>query len=321
MLATRLWMGSVLVLLTAGMLVFDQRLAPWFPFLFVFVLGLALAACYELIGLLGSGRCPQPWLCYLGVTLLVAGNWVTRLIEPDAQPWTVLLGLYAGLQVAVFLWAMATFTPASELSQEGSVGQAASRPNHGNSPQEGRLATCPTTENNGAVEHMARTLLLIGYLGLLPCFLVQLRWLYPAQHPEQGSAALALAIFVPKCCDIGAYCTGRLLGRHRMTPVLSPKKTWEGAAGGLVCACVTAAAIDRLGPVPLLKESLGLEIAFGISVGIAGMLGDLAESLIKRDCRRKDASRGVPGFGGILDVVDAVIFAAPVAYLWLRFLR
>jgi phosphatidate cytidylyltransferase len=58
--------------------------------------------------------------------------------------------------------------------------------------------------------------------------------------------------------------------------------------------------------------------AFGLTVGLAGMLGDLAESLIKRDCERKDASQIVPGFGGILDVVDAIVFAAPVAYWWLR---
>ena len=59
-------------------------------------------------------------------------------------------------------------------------------------------------------------------------------------------------------------------------------------------------------------------IGFGLTVGLAGVLGDLAESLIKRDCRRKDASDTVPGFGGVLDVIDSILFAAPVAYLWLR---
>ena len=64
-----------------------------------------------------------------------------------------------------------------------------------------------------------------------------------------------------------------------------------------------------------MKHRLDLEIAFGVSVGAAGMIGDLAESLIKRECRRKDASQVVPGFGGVLDVLDAVIFAAPLSYL------
>jgi phosphatidate cytidylyltransferase len=70
----------------------------------------------------------------------------------------------------------------------------------------------------------------------------------------------------------------------------------------------------------LLQENLALEVAFGLSLGVAGMAGDLAESLIKRDCQKKDASHAVPGFGGVLDVVDALLFAGPVAYLWLAVL-
>ena len=67
-----------------------------------------------------------------------------------------------------------------------------------------------------------------------------------------------------------------------------------------------------------MHEDLLREVGFGVTVGVAGMLGDLAESLIKRDCGHKDASQAVPGFGGVLDVVDSVIFATPVAYGWLR---
>jgi phosphatidate cytidylyltransferase len=126
--------------------------------------------------------------------------------------------------------------------------------------------------------------------------------------------SLALAIFVPKCCDTGAYFTGRLFGKHPMAPVLSPKKTWEGAGGGLAAAAAAAIGINRLGPV---LGSVWAEVGFGLTVGIAAMLGDLAESLIKRDCGRKDASEVVPGFGGILDVIDSILFAAPVAFCWL----
>jgi phosphatidate cytidylyltransferase len=103
-----------------------------------------------------------------------------------------------------------------------------------------------------------------------------------------------------------------------MTPVLSPKKTWEGAAGGLLAAVLVTVALDRLGPEPLLRQRWWAEAGFGLSVGGAGMLGDLAESLVKRDCRQKDASQAVQGFGGILDVIDAVLLAAPVAYFWLK---
>ncbi len=99
-----------------------------------------------------------------------------------------------------------------------------------------------------------------------------------------------------------------------MAPVLSPKKTWEGAAGGLAAAVGATVAINRFQAV---LPGLSAEIGFGLSVGLAGMLGDLAESMIKRDGQHKDASQTVPGFGGVLDVVVSILFAAPVAYLWL----
>jgi phosphatidate cytidylyltransferase len=133
---------------------------------------------------------------------------------------------------------------------------------------------------------------------------------------DRGVTALALTIFVPKFCDVGAYFTGRFLGRHRMSSVLSPKKTWEGFAGGLAVAVLTALLIN--GYFPILRGGAAAAVGFGLTVGLAGILGDLAESLIKRDCRRKDASQVVPGFGGVLDVIDAILFAAPVAYCWLR---
>jgi phosphatidate cytidylyltransferase len=161
---------------------------------------------------------------------------------------------------------------------------------------------------------MALTWFIVGYLGLLPCFFAQIRWL-PGSHLD-NSVRLALAAFAPKCCDIGAYFAGRFLGRHKMTPVLSPKKTWEGAIGGLITAALVTIAIDRLGPAPILRLEYAYEIGFGLSVGLAGMLGDLAESLLKRDCQTKDASAAVPGFGGVLDVVDAIIYSAPVSYFW-----
>jgi phosphatidate cytidylyltransferase len=151
----------------------------------------------------------------------------------------------------------------------------------------------------------------------LPCFFASLRWLPgPEEGIANGTVALALAIFVPKACDIGAYFTGRLLGRHPMAPVLSPKKTWEGFAGGMVTAVLVAIGLSRLGT--RLQDSYWLAIGFGLTVGLAGVLGDLGESLIKRDCQRKDAAQSVPGFGGVLDVVDSVVFAAPVVYWWLQ---
>ena len=296
MLRTRLWMGTILVLVTAGLLALDQLVSP--PshyFLFMTVLCVSMAAVVELIHLLGGMQCVQGLLLVAGVPILAASNywrpWIALLSGGDWVPGatSLALGTFVALVFAVFIWEMATFLPVRETPMEV----------------------------NGSIDRMGRTIWVIAYLGFLPSFLLALPWLYPWEEAEYGNVALALVIFVPKCCDIGAYCTGRLLGRHPMTPVLSPKKTWEGAVGGLTLGTLTAIGIDQWGPVPLLGRCLGREIGFGLTLGIAGMLGDLAESLVKRACRRKDASAVVPGFGGVLDVVDAVIFAAPVGYLWL----
>jgi phosphatidate cytidylyltransferase len=275
MLRTRLWMGAVLIALACGVLAVDQFLGPWYPFLFVFILALALASCCELVQLLESAARPPGWLCYASVALILAANWPAHLAV-ESSAWLWLAGTFAAVVLSSFLVEMATFR-----------------------------------EPGGSVVRIAFVVFIVAYLGWLPSFLVQLRWL--ASVP-QSTVALALTIFVPKCCDIGAFFTGRLLGHHQMTPVLSPKKTWEGLAGGLAVSALAAFAINRLGGGLNDLAALG----FGVTVGGAGVLGDLAESLIKRDCQKKDASQVVPGFGGVLDVVDSVLFAAPVAYCWLH---
>lgn len=165
-------------------------------------------------------------------------------------------------------------------------------------------------EPGGCTARVAHTILAAAYLGLLPTFFVRLRWL-----DHDAGLALAAAIFVPKFGDVGAYFTGRFLGRHRMTPLLSPKKTWEGFAGGMLAAVLTAVGVSFLSPV--FRHGTGHAILFGLLVGLAGVLGDLAESLLKRDAMMKDAAQSIPGFGGILDVIDSVLFAAPAAYFLL----
>lgn len=285
MLRTRLWMGSLLIFGVIGMLAFDERLPPWYPSQLLFQVALALAACREVSSLLGEVRPVRTFVmtgCVLAMTL---ASWVFGWLGMPRHAWPVIVGILTGSQMLLFVVEMVRFR-----------------------------------EPGGSLEAMSRSWWAIGYLGLLPAFFAQLRWLYEPGDAH-GTAALALAIFVPKGCDIGAYFTGRLLGRHRMTPTLSPKKTWEGAAGGLAAAVLVAVGIDRLGHAPVLHGRIEWEVGFGLVVGVAGMLGDLAESLVKRDCEQKDASHAVPGFGGVLDVVDAVIFAAPVVYLACLVLR
>lgn len=274
MLRTRLIVGTILAALAAGMLLIDERFAPWFPFLFATIAVLATLGTLELLALLPAAIRPNRTVSLLGVLAIVSMPW-TRL------PANV-LSAFAAMVLVAFLFEMATFR----------------EPGH-------------------SVQRLSLTVWTFAYLGVLPGFLAMLQ---TGREPSaielrRGTVALALAIFVPKCCDIGAYFTGRLIGRHKMTPVLSPKKTWEGAIGGLAAAVGVAFALNRIQPVIPYGDA-GV-VLFGLSVGIAGMLGDLAESMIKRDCERKDASEMVPGFGGVLDVVDAILFAAPVVYWWL----
>src|ERR1700693_2488926 len=113
MLRTRLWMVAVLIGLTLGVLVVDQHLKPWFPFLFFLVQALALVACFELLHLLPAARCPPGWLCYTAVAPLLTVTWVPRLwpfaqaLDPD--PWHWVLGVLTGVVLAAFLVEMAIF--------------------------------------------------------------------------------------------------------------------------------------------------------------------------------------------------------------------
>src|SRR5262245_8560365 len=123
MLQTRLWMGAVLIVLAAGMLIVDQWLAPWFPFMFVFVLCLSLAACAEVTHLLGPSRPPHPLVCYGGIVVLVLANWLPHVRAtmshvavtgqaPElavGDPWRLLLGVFTAIMLLTILAEMASF--------------------------------------------------------------------------------------------------------------------------------------------------------------------------------------------------------------------
>jgi phosphatidate cytidylyltransferase len=167
------------------------------------------------------------------------------------------------------------------------------------------------------IARLAVSMLAMVYVGVLMSFVVQLRNLFP---DERGLYALVSLIAVVKLSDIGAYTVGRLIGKHKMSPTLSPGKTWEGALGGVLFSCAGAYVIFRIWLAPETGSSPhGLTwgwLMFGIAMAISGMLGDLAESLLKRDAGRKDSSTWMPGFGGVMDLLDSILLAAPVAYLF-----
>lgn len=146
----------------------------------------------------------------------------------------------------------------------------------------------------------------------------QLRWV---DTVRLGYVPLASLVVATKCGDIGAYFVGRLLGKTKLSPLISPGKTRAGAVGALIGAAAGSWAFLTFGTGWLSAAQPGpwyWAVFYGLVLGVVGLIGDLAESLLKRDVGVKDSAPLLPGFGGVLDILDSVIFAAPVAYLmWL----
>jgi phosphatidate cytidylyltransferase len=157
----------------------------------------------------------------------------------------------------------------------------------------------------GHLGNLAASVLALAYVGLLfrTAVLLRLGW---------GIGAMVSWIVVVKMSDTGAYAVGRLIGRHKMSPLISPGKTIEGAFGALAFASLGSwVTFKLLAP----EASLGYGwLVYGLLVGMAGILGDLAESLLKRDVGVKDSSTWLPGFGGVLDIVDSLLLSAPIAW-------
>jgi phosphatidate cytidylyltransferase len=160
----------------------------------------------------------------------------------------------------------------------------------------------------GAFANIGANLLVICYLGALTSFIMKLRI-------DFGPIAFLMFIFVVKFCDIGAYTCGRLFGKHKFSPIISPKKTWEGMAGGVLFSVIVSFIFARVSDImPVLPA-----VIFGAAFAFIGQLGDLAESMLKRAAETKDSASIVPGFGGVLDIIDSPLAAGIFAYLFFLF--
>lgn len=133
-----------------------------------------------------------------------------------------------------------------------------------------------------------------------------------------GPNRVMLFVLVVVASDTGGYAVGSLLGTHRLAPTVSPGKTWEGLAGSLVLACVVGVVGASAGIPGLLGAEPYVGVFLGLGVVATATLGDLAESLLKRDLELKDMGRLLPGHGGLLDRLDSMLLAAPAAYLVLN---
>lgn len=184
-----------------------------------------------------------------------------------------------------------------------------------------------------AIEDVGATLLAIVYLGLLPSFAIQLRCC-ESTPAGQGAWLIVAFLTVTKASDIGAYLIGSAIGRHKLLPTVSPGKSIEGALGGVLASVLVAVGLRQIyyfyGPelpngstvliaieqTTRIFRSLDLwqAIVFGVLMSVFGQVGDLFESAIKRAAGKKDSASLVPSFGGLLDLIDSPVFAAPVAW-------
>lgn len=156
----------------------------------------------------------------------------------------------------------------------------------------------------------------VGYIGVLLATAAELRWVGGG---HLGYLALGSLVIGAKVGDIGGYTFGRLFGKRKLSPLLSPGKTQAGAVGAILTAAVATATWLRFA-APLFDSSASIGswpqlLSVGAMLGVVGLIGDLGESLLKRDAGQKDASHLMPAFGGLLDLIDSILYAAPVALL------
>ncbi len=155
----------------------------------------------------------------------------------------------------------------------------------------------------------------VCYVTIPLCFILGI--LYP-QISQDGRWWLMYLIIVTKITDVGAYFVGRLWGKRKLAPLLSPKKTVEGAIAGFFCAVIASVFLAWIAKGHTKGFDLGLlhSLCLGALIGVLAQIGDLAESLLKRDAFVKD-SNSLPGLGGVLDMLDSLLLTAPVVYFYL----
>lgn len=290
MLGWRLGLSAIIIPALVFLFFLDARCGKSAPVLLVLCLALGMRSAYELVLLLRP-RFPEvsAGACGICVAAVVLAAWAPHL-DGAANATTEALASVASVFAVCVAGLMAH-------------------------------QAWLYREPGRRMEELGAQLLVVSYVGLLLAVTVQLRWVAGV---EAGYLAIGSLVVATKMGDTTAYTFGRLFGHRKMAPILSPGKTWAGFAGAIAGASVSAWAWLQFA-TPLFRESWQppawyWSLLYGAVLGLVGLLGDLCESLIKRDMRQKDAAALMPGFGGLLDLLDSVFFAGPVALILWRIL-
>ena len=170
------------------------------------------------------------------------------------------------------------------------------------------------------LQTMAYTLFGLLYVIWMFNFLSKIVWMLPRSpdHHVTGQFYVLYLIVVTKFSDMGAYVTGSICGKHKLVPHISPKKTWEGFFGALAVSTLGSYGMLWLMPQQLSRFNWVHATILGLLLGFAAIIGDLAESIIKRSTDSKDSGNFLPGIGGALDLIDSLLFTAPLLFFYLR---
>jgi phosphatidate cytidylyltransferase len=288
MLRWRLLASVGLILVLLAVFYLDALSGPFAPLLCLLAVAIAVGCVAELCFLLqGNGADPNLPLAALCTTAVVVSPWIARIrLSPQARH---VAAVDFNITAAVFVASLLVLFLAKVVRYRAS---------------------------GGNIQSLAVEILAVSYIGLLLAVTAGLRWVAGA---DAGYLVLGSLVVAAKSGDTGAYTLGRLLGRAKMTPLLSPGKTWMGALGAVIASGLGAWLWLRYA-TPRFNTSWQppawyWAVAYGVAIGVAGLIGDLCESMIKRDVRAKDPATWLPGFGGLLDVLDSILYAGPVAYL------
>lgn len=176
------------------------------------------------------------------------------------------------------------------------------------------------SRGSSPLQNLSSTIFGIAYLAVPLSCLLRVAYFFSYSGAQDGRWWLFYLLFVTKMTDTGAFFVGKRFGKEKLAPYISPKKTWEGALGGLAAAIVSSVAIKLISSLfasGTFDLTLWQSVWLGAGIGVFAQFGDLSESLLKRDGGIKD-SNILPGLGGILDIVDSLVFSAPLVYIFLK---